>query len=796
MRHHWIISSFVALTTCGVIFLYWYLPTAADTQIVYVGEWGNVVSAGSFVEPTGITVDSSENVYLIDSSNTNAYIKKYSSAYGYLTSWGTQGSGDGQLNIPVDLATDSSNNVYAADFTNRRIVKYDTSGNYLLAWGTQGSGDGQFGSIRSIAIDSSNNIYVLEAARVQKFDASGTYLLKWGTSGTGNGQFSSVKGITTDAAGNVYTLDNTNRVQKFSNTGVFIQQWTVTTITGSNFLDLTSDESGNIYVDDWGARRIVVYSTTGSLLSTFGSQGNQLGQLNQATSIAYRSNKIYVSEDKNNRVQVFSDAGVALSIFAKSEANMSGIYGLSHDSLGNVYALTNGTQEVKKFSQTGLYLSKFGTYGTGSAEFKNAFSVSVASDNKIYVLDTATDRTNHVLVFNSSYDYLTSWGTQGTGDGQVNAPNGSVINENGVYIADTANNRIEQFDTSGNFIRKWGTTGSGDGQFSSPTSIGSDTSGNLYVTDGGNTRIQVFSPTGVFIRKWGTAGSGDGQFSFPYGLSVSKTGYVYVIDFLNKNVQKFDLLGTFQAKFLETGTGPGQLQSPVSITVTDQGYIYIGESDVSGARISYFFDPQAVVAEPTPTPTSAPPIGGGGTSTPDTSCKDRIPVNAPLLFQIKGYSNKATLYFVPVSSQNTGYFVSYGYDQKAEQFAVAFPHSDKSGAVEYTINNLTPNSRFYFKVKGLNGCASGEWSNTLSATVSRTQTTRPLITHYATQMPSSNSSCTVYTVRVGDSLSSIARRVLGNAQRYTTIRQQNSGTYPRLFNSTIILPGWKLLVCS
>ena len=43
----------------------------------------------------------------------------------FLTEWGSLGSGDGQLNHPLGLTIDSSNNVYIGDFNNQRIQKFD-----------------------------------------------------------------------------------------------------------------------------------------------------------------------------------------------------------------------------------------------------------------------------------------------------------------------------------------------------------------------------------------------------------------------------------------------------------------------------------------------------------------------------------------------------------------------------------------------------------------------------------------------------------------------------------------------
>jgi DNA-binding beta-propeller fold protein YncE len=63
-----------------------------------------------------------------------------------------------------------------------------------------------------------------------------------------------------------------------------------------------------------------------------------------------------------------------------------------------------------------------------------------------------------------------------------------------VYVADSSNNRIQEFDATGNFVRWWGSEGSGDGQFSTPNGVAVDGTGQVYVADSGNNRIVRVQP--------------------------------------------------------------------------------------------------------------------------------------------------------------------------------------------------------------------------------------------------------------------------------------------------------------
>ena len=69
-----------------------------------------------------------------------------------------------------------------------------------------------------IAVDKSGNIYVIDEDnfRIQKFTDTGVFITKWGNQGSGDGQFSYPMGIAIDNSGNIYVIDFDARVQKFT----------------------------------------------------------------------------------------------------------------------------------------------------------------------------------------------------------------------------------------------------------------------------------------------------------------------------------------------------------------------------------------------------------------------------------------------------------------------------------------------------------------------------------------------------------------------------------------------------
>ena len=176
----------------------------------------------------------------------------------FLSKWGSQGSGDGQLNFPDGIAVDEAGNVYVADRDNHRVQKFGADGRFLLTWGSEGGGDGQFYNAEGIAVDGAGNVYVTDwgRERVQKFTSNGGFLLYLGTEGTGagrgtgDGQFHNPKGISVDRAGNVYVAETINhRVQVFDSNGRFLRKWGSEGSGGGQFnrpTGIAIDRAGNV----------------------------------------------------------------------------------------------------------------------------------------------------------------------------------------------------------------------------------------------------------------------------------------------------------------------------------------------------------------------------------------------------------------------------------------------------------------------------------------------------------------------------------------------------------------------
>jgi hypothetical protein len=83
--------------------------------------------------------------------------------------WGSQGSGDGQFDYPSGIALDPSDNVYVVDRNLRRVQKFSPNGAFLGKWGSFGAADGQFSDPINVAMARDGSAYVLDVNRIHRF---------------------------------------------------------------------------------------------------------------------------------------------------------------------------------------------------------------------------------------------------------------------------------------------------------------------------------------------------------------------------------------------------------------------------------------------------------------------------------------------------------------------------------------------------------------------------------------------------------------------------------------------------
>jgi DNA-binding beta-propeller fold protein YncE len=169
--------------------------------------------------------------------------------------------------------------------------------------------------------------------------------------------------------------------------------------------------------------------------------------------------------------------------------------------MSNAHAQTIGTKriiEIQKTISNGENVTDVGNeLTTSSRSIDNIGGIAIDKFSNIYLADSS----NHTIQkFDSAGKFITKWGSTGSGDAQFNGTLDIATDVfSDVYVADSGNSRIQKFDSAGKFITKWGSTGSGDAQFNGTLDIATDPIANVYIFVGDNQSIHKFDSEGKFL---------------------------------------------------------------------------------------------------------------------------------------------------------------------------------------------------------------------------------------------------------------------------------------------------------
>ena len=262
--------------------------------------------------------------------------------------------------------------------------------------GGTGSGKGQFDSPTGIAVDGNGNVLVADTnnGRIEKFSPTGAFLGVIGTKGTGYGQLGAPNGIAVDRAGNIYVADASKHVvEKLAPDASVIDEWKGPDagFYGPRRIAIGPDDS--IYVVDQGRTRIVKLGPDGKVVTVWGSKGNGDGQFDDHTSVAVdsKTNKVYVADPRNRRIQVFNSDGKFLSKWSIPEwGRPYGFEDLAIDSnTGRLYASSANMDSVLTFDLNGNRLASLTAKPPERLDGPSALALA---NRKLYVLNMIGNR--------------------------------------------------------------------------------------------------------------------------------------------------------------------------------------------------------------------------------------------------------------------------------------------------------------------------------------------------------------------------------------------------------------------
>jgi DNA-binding beta-propeller fold protein YncE len=469
-----------------------WVTDTTDNQIVSLERDGRVVStfggAGYVKAPFGIAVDDG-GVYVADTYNNRVFKLRKSDG---VKLW-TQGSCNGALSRPRDVAVGSDGRVYVADTDHNRItVLAPATGACERSFGSAGAKPGQFRAPRSLTSDGGGGLWVAEAQapRLQHVTNQGASLGVVGSYGSGQGRFRAPACVFTDGQGAVAVCDTFEYViQRFS-----------------------APPSGNpSYAGSLGGVRPVA------------------GGFNQPFGVRYGpSGELYVSDMFNHRMQRRSPTGAwsEWGGFGTRPGSFQFPRGLDVSPDGRTVVVTNSENDrIDLYSPDGTLMRSVRPTGQKTGW---PHQTGLAADGSFWLADTNKNRVLHLSPSGAILHTIT------TG---IRTPRGLTLDPAGnVYVSNSGANQIRKYSPSGVLLATLATAGKGATQVRGPWNLDVE-GGNLYIADGNNNRVVVMTTDGAAVDTFGSGGSGPGQLSSPRSVAVDPvTGTVAVGDFNNNRV--------------------------------------------------------------------------------------------------------------------------------------------------------------------------------------------------------------------------------------------------------------------
>lgn len=629
-------------------------PIAAQAQnittVVGGGPNGTPSTASAIGTPAAVVSDSNGNFFIADVHSNRVYEVSPSGTLTIFAGTGVLGyAGDGaaavnaELGQPTGLAVDSSNNIYIADSANnviRKVVatypQWVASAPFAtgaiiqpltqsappiflqaITGGTTGTTEPNWATFTTIGFVTDGTVTWKILGNLPSGAGNISTVAGTGTAGfTGNGgaatsaTLNAPQGVAADSNGNIFIADTNNNVIR----EVTISNGNIQTVAGNGTAGYLGDNAAatsaemrgptgvyvdgsfNIFIADHGNNVIREVSAANSNITTVAGNGTAgiLGdngpatsaELNAPTAVRTDSNgDIFIADTNNslvrevqagsfiiktvagNGVPGFAGDG-ALAVFAQL-TRPRGVY---LDSVGDIFIADSGNSRVREvlFNKNIATFAGNGTLSYSGDTFSGTdaavnFPTGVALDGAgdVFVADTQNNVIRDLVASTGLMQTVAGRGTAGSsGNGGnptnalLNAPAGVFSDAVGnLFIADTGNNLIREVVAATNTIQTVAGGGpNGDGglatqaSLSSPKGVFVDRSGDIFIADTGDNRVrEVIAATGIIqtIAGNGTAGfSGDNgpatsaQLHSPTGVAVDLFGNVFIADTGNNVVRE------------------------------------------------------------------------------------------------------------------------------------------------------------------------------------------------------------------------------------------------------------------
>lgn len=168
------------------------------------------------------------------------------------------------------------------------------------------------------------------------------------------------------------------------------------------------DDNGDLYLLDLSDKKVFVYDNNKRYVSEF-----EFPEAIYPVDIDIKNNKIWITDLKNNRINVFNKEDHSfIDYFPKEEfarGNDEFLYQPLSIAVTDeyVYVMDMGAYKIKIFTHNGEFVKSIGSFGKASGQFTRPKGIAVDNDGLIYAVDAAFQ---NVQIFNTEGQLLTFFG--------------------------------------------------------------------------------------------------------------------------------------------------------------------------------------------------------------------------------------------------------------------------------------------------------------------------------------------------------------------------------------------------
>lgn len=569
------------------------IPAGGGTPSVLKSGYSN----GSY----GLAIDSSNNLYVADTSGSAVYKIPSTNCVPQISSASNVGStvansaSDSTGTVgwwwnPADVATDAAGNLFFST-KNACCSSYYWILEYTAAGGSAVVLKDATTEATSLAVDSSENIFFTSGGQVYELPYSSG---AWATTATQlTTTLTAAFGLAFDKSGNLYIADSgtsatTGAVYEVpkSSTGLqFASIFPVVSgisINSPISIGVGANNQQVLYYSantpgaysDWGIYRTVSINNLSFAAVASGASSTSTLQTSFTGSASVASIKIVEAGATTPGFVVSGGTCAAGTAYNSGDSctvqvtYTAGKPGVENATLVLADASDNAlvTAQLNGTSQGAGVVVDPGTTASLSGTLESPVGVAVDGAGNVFVADTAA---------NAVYEYAGGTGTQVVVGSDLSAPSGLATDAAGnLYIADAGNDRIVEVPLVNGVLSSASQSVvlSGKVAGSALKSVGGitfDAAGNLYIADTGNARV-VMVPNNGGLDSSLAAAVGAG-FSEPAAVASDASGNLYVADAGTGKVSKI----AWPVASGATSLAVSSLSTPSALAIDASGSLYV-----------------------------------------------------------------------------------------------------------------------------------------------------------------------------------------------------------------------------